>query len=625
MSTEKLIIELDAKTQKLESALNRVEKDLRGVEKQTDKSDGALKKFNNGAKVAAEGATKLAAAGLALATAITAIVLASASSERELRNLAATAGTSKEDFEALSFAMKQYGLDAKGTSDAMNDMSERVAEFAIAGTGAMQDFFDAMKMSKDESRAYAQAIEHLTGEEITQKLVNDMQDAGVSAGRMNFALKSLTNDLSYSTAAFIDNGKAVKELKATYAAATSQLKLTNAEIDGLQGVATSFDLMTNSMSKAGTLISAQLAPLLNEFFGGVIDVVPTATQAIVDFINTFKSADEIKSIDSMTRLIDKQKQVVRELRLEQNALGKTWDTALDSKKSLSTQYDIINLQIKEEEERITSLIDARDKLTESERLAAIQKAEAGEIGGSFDPNATGGSSSGGTGDEIQAIIDRNKTEEDLLYEKLQRELGLVGDNNELQIQLKQDYAIALMDIDNELTEFELDNLDRLSKAEKDAENRTKRSNNAKLQLASQYTTAASALNSALFEDNKAIGAGVIIADTAVAMGKANALGYPAAIPAMIAAAASGAAALASLKSASKGGGSVSAPSATPPPPPPPPSPKEEDELSTIDVNAQDVSGESRSFTVKFEGIGDELTEVLAKNMKIMEFNGELEL
>jgi hypothetical protein len=132
------------------------------------------------------------------------------------------------------------------------------------------------------------------------------------------------------------------------------------------------------------------------------------------------------------------------------------------------------------------------------------------------------------------------------------------------------------------------------------------------------------LNSALFEDNKAISAGVIIADTAVAMGKANALGYPAAIPAMIAAAANGAAALASLKSASKGGGSVSAPSATPPPPPPPP-PEQENELSTIDVNSQDVSGESRSITVKFEGSGDDITEAIAKNMKIMEFNGELEL
>jgi hypothetical protein len=73
-----------------------------------------------------------------------------------------------------------------------------------------------------------------------------------------------------------------------------------------------------------------------------------------------------------------------------------------------------------------------------------------------------------------------------------------------------------------------------------------------------YMSAASSLAGAFFEDNKAIKAGIIIADTAVAINRQFAdLPFPAAVASSVAVAASGVAQLAALKSASKGGGSIS--------------------------------------------------------------------
>jgi hypothetical protein len=70
------------------------------------------------------------------------------------------------------------------------------------------------------------------------------------------------------------------------------------------------------------------------------------------------------------------------------------------------------------------------------------------------------------------------------------------------------------------------------------------------------------INEAFLDDNKAINAGLIVADTAAGIMKTiSKLGMPAAIPFVALTAATGLAQLAALQSSGKGGGSISAPSA----------------------------------------------------------------
>ena len=163
---------------------------------------------------------------------------------------------------------------------------------------------------------------------------------------------------------------------------------------------------------------------------------------------------------------------------------------------------------------------------------------------------------------------------------------------------------------------------RLSSVENDKQaevKATKKSNHEKLSSELSYADAAINIGNLLFEDNKALRLGLVVADTAAGITRAFAdLPYPAALAASASIAATGAAQLSAINSASKGGGSsVGSPSAT--------SvdtslPEETPELS---INASDTSGSNQSIIIRFEGSGDDITEAIANNMKVMQVGGLL--
>jgi hypothetical protein len=513
--------------------------------------------------------------------------------------------------------MKQYGLDTKATADAMNDVSERVAEFSVAGTGAMQDFFDVMQISKDGARAYANEVKDMTGEDITQKLVNDMQDAGVSMGDMNFALKSITNDLSHSAAAFIDNGKAVKGLKDNYNEATKALRLTNGEAEDLQSTATDFDLMTESLGKGVDLIAAQLAPALSDFFNGIITVVPTATQAIVDFINTFRAADEIENAKSINNLIDKQKEKIESLSTALVGYEKINVNFMISEQQKQISISATTESIVKQKERLKELETQLIEVDKKEELAAARKLENQEITG-----GRGSGGSGGTGDEIQAILDRFKTEEQLLAEKYARELEMLTSNNEETLDLTEEYYENLKEIKDKAADEDKQREEELSDVFKDVakddEDAITSAEEAKTRAKGDAVKTAATLNSAFFEDNKAVGAGIIVANTAIAVSEASKLPIPANFAAMALAAVNGAAQLASLNSSSKGGGSLpsvtgSAGAVE----------AEEFDTSELDIQTADTKGAGQTFNINITSDDTETAKFVSNILNKATVSGDI--
>lgn len=246
--------------------------------------------------VAAVSATVIAAAG-----AMTAMVVNSAKSERELSNLSRTAKTTREDFAALSFVFKQYNVDAKGTADAMNDVSERLGEFAAAGSGPFQDFADVMGLTKVQAVSMAAELQKLKPEDAIQRMVKQMEDAGVQGAQMSFVMKSMSNDLEYAADAFANNGAKIKSLKKDFNELNGELVINQKQAEQLAMVATDYEMLTSALGGASSVISASLAPTMSDFFNSIISVVPNATNTIVDFINTFNKAQDIQSISQIDR------------------------------------------------------------------------------------------------------------------------------------------------------------------------------------------------------------------------------------------------------------------------------------------------------------------------------------
>ena len=430
MATQSLIIELNAKTAKLDARLKKTEDNLDKLNEKTQKNDNSFKKLTSTAGMVAGQLAKVSAVVLAVGTAITAMTLKAASSRKELEGFARQAKTSAEDFQALSFATSQYGINAEKIADISKDISDKVGEFAAAGTGTFQDYADVMKLTKDEARTLAIEFQSLSSEEVIGKMVSEMEAAGTSGAQMTFVLESMGSDLSKLLPLYKGNSKELLTLKKRFTDVNDSLQITGIQAEKLKAVSVTYGLLTSQLGNAATAVSATIAPVMDDFFNDIIEVVPDATQSIIDFINSFLDAENITSVGAVNKQIKITKDEMQATtELMENQKGRM-------AKASQFQLNADARRLADLEAQLVVLKEQEVSLENANRL------KGGEIGGE------GGGEvvpleGVGTGDEIQAIADRFKTEEQLLFEKKERELIIIGDNNALKLELEDQY---LMDV-----------------------------------------------------------------------------------------------------------------------------------------------------------------------------------
>ena len=439
MATEELIVLLDAKTAKLDAKLRATEQRLDDLDGSTKKNDKSLFSFSKTAKAAGGVILKVAAAAVAVNAAITAMVLSSAKGRKELEQLSRQAKTSTENFQSLAFATSQYGVNAEQIADISKDISDKVAEFSIAGTGAFQDYADTIKLTKEEAREAAKEFTTMSSEEVIGKMISEMEKAGVSASDMTFALESMGNDLSKLQPLFSGNSAELTKLKSRFDDVNSSLQITDQQAEGLREVSTSFELMTSQLGNATTAISATLAPVMDDFFNDVINIVPEATQTVIDFANSFLDAENISSQAGVLKELENSSARIVELKEEASKIeeqdvsfrkdgGANQQQLLDS---IGKSIELEKIRTEELSNQLRLLEDQRIKIEDAKTL------QGGEIGGETgDGVSTGGT---GTGDQIAAIENRFKSEEELLVQKLERELEIIGDNDTLKAELEEEF------------------------------------------------------------------------------------------------------------------------------------------------------------------------------------------
>ena len=506
MATESLIIELDAKTAKLDARLKKTEEHLDKLNEQTQKNDNSFKKFGERADALAGGLAKVATVVLAVNAAVTAMVLSAASGRKELEAMSRQAKTSTEDFQALAFATLQYGVNAEQIADISKDISDKVAEFGIAGTGAFQDYADSMKMTKDETRALAIEFQTLSSQEVIGRMVSQMEAAGMSSTDMTFALESMGNDLSKLQPLFAGNSKELIQLKKRFDDVNESLQITDVQADKLKEVSTAYTLMTSQLGNAATAISATLAPVMDDFFNDVIAVVPQATQTIIDFANSFLDAENISSIAAVNKEIANAQGRLRENEIALSEI-------LEKRKRTAGRSDEMGVELMITEKQIAAEILRTEELNAQLEILGKQKValddartlNGGQIGGETgDGTGTGI----GTGEEIQAIADRFKDEEQLLTDKLNRELEIIGENDTLKEELHDEYLMNIVAMDQRAEDEKLKAVtDGVAKQAKLDDKAGK----AKIALESSVAKNAISLTKMVLGDSKAAAlAGIII-------------------------------------------------------------------------------------------------------------------
>lgn len=428
MVTETLVVELDAKTDKLNKKLNKIDKKIGGV--------GSKAKIT-GKELAAMGKVAVFAA-TAAAAAISAAAVAAAAFAKEIQVAANRANTTVEEMQALAFATNTVGISLEKLGDISKDTNEKIGEFLTTGGGGFVDFIDVMKIGKNEARELALEFQNLSGPQVLQEMVKQMQDAGISGNQMSFALEGVASDATDLIPLLKDNAFQLNQLKGEFQELGTTL--SQEQIDRLKQVGAEF-------SKLSQTFSAEGRKLIADYSEEIINAIQVLTSLGVTTIDAF------------------------------NVIATGWGNLIELAQA-----------------GLTDLVNGTDTFGET-------------------------------------LIERTKLTQDALNK-------LLGDNDKaLEITLKKGNKIG-----------------------KDTEKGEKQSQSQRLKNQQQFLRAGSILANTFFEDNKAIQAAFIVAETAAGITRQFAdLPFPAALATSAVVAATGIAQLAALNSASPGGGSISTP------------------------------------------------------------------
>ena len=172
----------------------------------------AIGKFGTSSSMASNAITGLGYAATAAVAGIVAVTNALSNSVVQSDNNARSAGLTALEYQQLGFAAERYGLNVQQLSDAYQDARRNVADFITTGGGPLQDFADAMGYSAKETRALAVSISGLSGQEIIQRLTDEMLENGVSIEQAGQALDSIGSDLDKVLPLLVNNGQEAKRL-----------------------------------------------------------------------------------------------------------------------------------------------------------------------------------------------------------------------------------------------------------------------------------------------------------------------------------------------------------------------------------------------------------------------------
>lgn len=484
----------------------------RNIDKVDSKLDKAARSAKDFGKASIDAFKKTAVTAGATAAAVTTFAVATAKAERETQNLARLTRQTAEEFKALNFAVRQYGLQGENIADIAKDIADKIGEYVTDSAGPFGDFINVIGATTEEGKKLAEQMQHLSGPDAIQLMVSRMEKAGATTAQMSWALESMGNDLTLLLPLFRENGEELERLEKRYESATKQLELTIAQKQDIQELSESWDLLTTSMGAGASNISATLAPALKDLIDYVTSNVPTATQNLASFINVLLPTDAVSNLDEINARIEDRELHLKTLmerreKLRNQSTG-AFDVLLDSLgvKDIDGELRITNERIDASNQELEKLLGKRLEI-QKETLAQYDH----------------------TG-HLDAFLNKPKTEEeqkpafgpfDTPGEDATSHLDAWLENEQIyRERYEQDYEDFYLRMNKRSEEF-------YAAQELVATNSIKSSTGAILTALEQGGKEQTALYKALFLANKAIAIPQMIVDTEKAATAALAVGGPA--------------------------------------------------------------------------------------------------
>lgn len=357
MATESLIIELDAKTSKLDARLKKTEAHL-------DKLDDTTKKtatdFKRMAATMVTGATAAAAA-------VGVLVNSTVTFARELEVAARRTGETVENMQAWAFASQTVGVSLEKLGDIGKDTNEKIGEFLATGGGGFQDFVDVMQLTETEGRKLAQTFSVMSGTDVLQEMVKQMETAGISSNKMSFALEGLASDATDLIPLLSDNAKELGKLKDNFEEVGSVL--SQDDIDKIKEVGVAFNQLGHSFSAGGRqmiadyseelILAVEVITTLGVRSSEVFDIIATGWGNIIE-LGQAGLSDLINGTDTFADTLEERALLSKEV-IEK--LGQDSTKALEI--TVTKGSEVLEDSVKDDELSYKKKLDIFSKYTQA--------------------------------------------------------------------------------------------------------------------------------------------------------------------------------------------------------------------------------------------------------------------
>lgn len=343
------------------------------------------------------------AAAYATAAAMTTMVI-------ETDNFARVAGVSIEQFNQMSFAAGQFGLTAEQLGDAFKDTRERIGDFIATGGGPLQDFADVMGYTKEQTLAFAQSVEGLSGRDVLVEMVRQLEEGGKSTEQMSFALEGMANDMTRLLPLLTNGASELDRLESKMAAVQSPL--SQEDINQFREFNESIDLVAASFSN---MMTNAVIPLLEPF--------TQLNEAVAFFISTTNEGSENALAMQLVDLNERSKELSEAIKDNETAWGRFTNVATfesTDTEVLKQQLEEVNKQIDETRAKLTAMRTGGAPTTTGSSPALPAPTTA--------PSTTSpavGNSADQINSQLEAIRMSYMTQEQLAQAKLQKDLEII--------------------------------------------------------------------------------------------------------------------------------------------------------------------------------------------------------
>lgn len=224
---------------------------------------------------------KIGIAAGAGAAALSAMIVSTANSAKELTNLAQISGASATEFQRFAAGAKSVGIEQDKLGDIFKDFREKVGEFVSTGGGGMKDFFEQVA---PKIGVTADQFRNLSGPQALQLYYDSLQKANLSQEQMSFYLESMASDTTALIPLLRDGGK---EMQALGDAAERTGRIMNEDaVNSAANFKKQLDEFQGILTGLSQQIASTFIPTLSAFAGKFLEIardVGIAQAALITF------------------------------------------------------------------------------------------------------------------------------------------------------------------------------------------------------------------------------------------------------------------------------------------------------------------------------------------------------